>query len=184
MNKKQQENKGFALLLSIIVSSIALSIGLSMLHITLKQLSLGSTTLGSEVAFQAAYAGADCLRYMRKLKSVDFTGGHSTISIDCLGVSTDLDYDATDTPVYKYTYPSPGLDWTTPDGDLCIDMEIYIVDASNISLGDQSYIFPDGAKICLAGDVCTFAFSRGYNRSCTEIASSIFAVQREVTVEF
>ena len=84
MNKKQlQENKGFALLLSLIISSIALSIGLSMLHITLKQLTLGTTTRGSEVAFQVARAGMECLRQARSNDPVDYVSDGGTVTIDC-----------------------------------------------------------------------------------------------------
>lgn len=179
MNKKQQDNKGFALLLALLISSIALSIGLSMLHLTLKQLSLGTTTRGSEIAFQAASAGLECLRFERNEQSEDFTQGDS-IDANCFGGSSQTVTPTTDSGVYIYNYPD--LEWD-PSGDaMCIDMDVYIMDASEDEI---TYTLPNvGDKTCVDGDVCTFGFARGYNRKCSEIADSIFTVQRELTAEF
>ena len=183
MNKYQTQQRGFALLLSLIISSIALAIGLSMLHITLKQLTLGSTTRGSEIAFQAANAGMECLRYTRNLETLDFVAGDSSVPLSCLGASGNFTFDGSASPVYRYTYPT--LNWNTSDGNVCIDMELFVVDASGAPPAGITHTFPNsGNKTCSSGDVCTYGFVRGYNRSCGEIAGSIFTVQRELTAEF
>ncbi len=175
-------NTGFALLLAIIIASIALSIGLSMLHITLKQLSLGTTTKGSEIAFQAANAGMECLRYVRNDQSAEMFAG-SSVQSDCLGGGFVIPNSGSN-PQHRI-YRDDTINWITTGGDaLCVDMEIHLLDARG---GQVDYTFGSaGLKECFAGDVCTFGFSRGYNRSCSDIASgsSIFTVQRELTVEF
>lgn len=184
MNKlPTTSNTGFALLLALIISSIALSIGLSMLHITLKQLSLGTTTKGSEIAFQAANAGMECLRFVRNDQSDEMYAG-SDVQVDCLGGG--LLIGDSDTSSQHSNYRNELIDWEiNSDGDsLCVDMEVHLLIADG---SDITYNFGAGGnKTCEAGDVCTFGFVRGYNRSCSDVTSgsSIFAVQRELTVEF
>ncbi len=65
MNKHTPQTGGFALLLTLIISSVALSIGLSLLDITVKQLSLGATARESEIAFQVAATAMNCLQFAR-----------------------------------------------------------------------------------------------------------------------
>jgi len=182
MNKLHHTtNTGFALLLAIIIASIALSIGLSMLHITLKQLSLGTTTKGSEIAFQAANAGMECLRYVRNDQSDEMFAG-SSLQVGCLGGSFGIANSGGS--AQHRIYRDETIDWRPSGGDaLCVDMEIHLLIADG---GDITYLFPGGStKTCDSGDVCTFGFVRGYNRSCSDIGSnSVFTVQRELTVEF
>lgn len=183
MNKKIQNNKGFALLLSLIISSIVLSIGLSMLHVTLKQLTLGSTTKGSEISFHATSAGMECLRYERNTQSAAFesTAAGGTISIDCLGTTISATDTAGGSRVNRYYFEG---DWNTTDGDLCIKMDIMIVQDPT---GDntRTNIFGTGENPeCTQNDVCTYALVKGHNRSCADIGNSIFTVQRELTLGF
>jgi len=172
------QNKGFALLLALIISSIALSIGLSMLHVTLKQLELGTTTKGSEVAFQAASAGMECLRYIRNDQSAKIFAG-TPIEVKCLGGQPNISNSGSGV---HNKYIDDEIDWTTAEGDLCIGIEMHLLDASAAQI---TYTFGSaGTKTCKLGDVCTFGFVRGYNRSCSDVGSSIFTVQRELTAEF
>jgi len=54
---------GYALMLSIVVSSIVLSIGISLLNIVQKELILSATGRDSQFAFYAADAGLECVLY-------------------------------------------------------------------------------------------------------------------------
>ncbi len=54
---------GYALMLSIVVSSVVLSIGLSLLNIVQKELILSGTGRDSQFAFYAADAGLECVLY-------------------------------------------------------------------------------------------------------------------------
>ncbi len=56
-------NGGYALMLSIVVSSVVLSIGLSLLSIVQKELILSGTGRDSQFAFYAADAGLECVLY-------------------------------------------------------------------------------------------------------------------------
>jgi len=182
MNKKQHTtNKGFALLLSLIISSIALSIGLSMLHITLKELSLGTTTRGSEIAFQAANAGMECLRYTRNKYITEIIAGDE-VPVDCLGSSIPNLTDSGSGNVKRYQ--AQDIEWSPSGGSLCINLDMYVLD-TDAEGADIDYTFPSGVvKTCSDGDVCTFGLVRGYNRSCADVSGSIFTVQRELTIEF
>jgi hypothetical protein len=182
MNKQQQENKGFALLLSLIISSIALSIGLSMLHITIKQLTLGTTTRGSEIAFQVASAGMECLRHVRANDPVDYITDGGTVTVDCLGQSGTMTDSDVDPEIQDFTYQ---FDWVTVDGSQCIEFEAYVIDASSNAVTLYFTAEREAApKVCALGDICSVAFVRGFNRSCADAGSSIFTVQRELSIEF
>ncbi len=180
-----QENRGFALLLALVISSIALSIGLSMLYISIKQLTLGTTTHGSEIAFQAANAGMECLRRSRISDETDYVTNGGEVTVDCLGQTGTMTDTNPDNQIQAFDYQ---FDWTPPgeSNERCIKFEAY---AFNASSSDVTYNFaPERGippRVCSMGDICSTAFVRGFNRSCTEVdAGSIFTVQREISIEF
>jgi hypothetical protein len=69
INKKKQDsirfkkNHGFALLFSVLLSSLLLSIGLSIFRIALKELDISSASRYSINAFYAADSGRECISY-------------------------------------------------------------------------------------------------------------------------
>ena len=63
INKTKNNNRGFALLLAVLLSVIILTIGLTILNSALKQQFLSDITLESERSFHAAYAGVECAQY-------------------------------------------------------------------------------------------------------------------------
>ncbi len=190
------KERGFALLLSIIIASVVLSIGISILNTSVNQLSLSSTSRESELAFQSAQTMMDCLRYWRYERAEEYRAdpGNSTDFtppvVECVGVypfeylgevlvyNEDSGYIVTD----SYTY-----EWGTPLRCTSAQMSIMSPDIDS----DLVYTFPgtsvgdngDGEKICEAGTTCTVLISQGYNRPCGELQSSIFTVQRELTLE-
>jgi len=184
MNKiTSKKEAGFALLLALIVASIVLSIGLSMLSVTIKQLDLGTTTRGSEVAFQVASAGLECLRYMRDTQSTEFETG-SAVSFDCFDFSTITQTDNFGPNIYSHSYSA---DWEIEVGeDRCVEMDVYIYNASLetnpiLFTGFRDREIENGQ--CNSGDICTIGFVRGYNRACGDL-NDIFTVQRELTIQF
>ncbi|MBI5004629.1 MAG: hypothetical protein HZC04_00370 [Candidatus Lloydbacteria bacterium] len=54
---------GFVLLYAVLVASIALSVGLSIYSIALKELRISSSSRDSQLAFYAADAGTECALY-------------------------------------------------------------------------------------------------------------------------
>lgn len=59
----KKEKKGFALLFSILVSSLLLSIGLSIFNIALKELAISTATSRSIHSFYAADSGREAVMY-------------------------------------------------------------------------------------------------------------------------
>ncbi len=71
-NSKKQ---GFALLMALIVVSVVISIGLSVLDLTLKQVRLSTNSKDSEIVFHAANAGLECARYWLNKRYFDIENG-------------------------------------------------------------------------------------------------------------
>lgn len=75
--------RGFVLLYAVLVASIALSIGLSLYAITLKELIISSSSRDSQFAFYAADAGAECALYWDVQKRAFSTSTQNVIT--CAG---------------------------------------------------------------------------------------------------
>lgn len=63
MKKILKNNKGYTLLFAVIVSSIVLSVGISILTISKKEFQLSASARDSTIAFYAADSGMGCARY-------------------------------------------------------------------------------------------------------------------------
>lgn len=196
MNRKSiyrlKENKGFALLITLVVVSVVLAIGLSLLFVTTKQYLLAVTANESEKAFQSAQIGLECMRYYRSQPSTRakflHEGSGSPPSIACAGVapnsppgvqSTTL-YNNNGRLLYNYRYQY------TIGGSLCAEPSLYIADMRATTV-DLSYNVTGeglGTITCKAGTICTVIFARGYNRPCDEKNNSIYTIQREITIEY
>ena len=59
----KKENKGFALLFSVLISSLILTIGLSILSVSIKELAISIASKQSVHAFYAADSGLECAKY-------------------------------------------------------------------------------------------------------------------------
>ena len=187
--------QGFALLITLVVVSVVLAIGLSLLFVTTRQYILSVTANESEKAFQAAQIGLECLRYHRAQPDTadKFLRDNptATIPLTCAGVTSNL-VESTGDPIidegdhwlYRYFY---SFDL---DGDKCTEPSIYVADLRQYSGTETEVLlnisaYDEGLDTirCTPGTVCTAIFSRGYNRPCGQF-DSIYSIQREVTVEF
>lgn len=196
---KQNKNKGFALLLSIIIASVVLAIGVSILKISVSQLQLSSTGRESEISFQASQSISECFihaRYSRQNEyvarpgSVNPGGKLNAPPLNCMGSAASEAYaevveNESDLHIVKYHYVYQWGD----DPEICSAGDMYVMVPVE---GDQVFTFTgtsvgedgDGEKSCEQGAVCTMLITQGYNRPCNQLQSSIFTVQRELTTEF
>ena len=96
MIKKIQKNlknynkssAGFTALYAILVASLALSLGLAVANIALKESLLSSTTRESQFAFYAANSGIECARYWDGLGSfVDIDPGNTVINCNNIQIN-------------------------------------------------------------------------------------------------
>ena len=193
MSFKTTQQQGFALLLTLIVVSVVLSVGLSLLDITLKQLILSGTTRDSEISFHAAYVGTECAERWVREDYEEFTEakrgaapGPAFSMPDCVDSPLNGSYKrigGSGSDRYESTYT---LDWMVDGEGRCTEFDIVIYDAlthgSDMTDSLSTYGYNSPIK-CDSGNVCTYIFSRGYNRACTEI-TSLGTVQREVFSKF
>ncbi len=89
MMRTHPHSRGFALLVSIILTSVLLSVGLALLDITYKQIQLASTAKQSEVAFYSADSALECALYWDQQYN-SFSYSSPAASVTCSGVSLSL----------------------------------------------------------------------------------------------
>jgi hypothetical protein len=190
MNHKHTES-GFALLISLVVISVVLAIGLSLLFVTTKQYLLAVTAVESEKSFQAAQIGLECMRYHRaqEITRAQFLREDENWPplVSCAGVSPNTPpgveastlFNNSGQLVHSYHYQ-----FTLNDGQ-CAEPSLYMADLREAT-EDLSYTVANeglGTIECTAGTICTVVFARGYNRPCDQL-DSILTVQREITVGY
>jgi hypothetical protein len=186
ISKNQNSRAGFTILYATIVSGIVLAIGLSVLNITLKQFLLSSVARESEVAFHAAYAGIECLRFYDR----STTDGHSfdigspSANINCFG-GTDT---SPDTPASGQAQ-DVAYTWTADGTAVCTEAEIYKFHDTTADAPiaqSQGGPIPDNEVVldeCPQNAYCTVIQSRGYNAACNS-KSGPRVVEREITIEY
>ena len=181
---------GFALLITLIVVSVVVSIGLTLLDLTIKQVRLASGSKDSEIAFHAANAGVECARYWRRIERDDFEAGQA-VSVGCFGAANSS-YTATDlTPaspvaIYEYNFSFTG----GTNNDRCSVVKMITLSsepdasAAVVLNGVDVLIpgYPASSKSCQPGGRCTIISAQGYNKACIN-KDTIGTVQREVLLE-
>lgn len=187
---QQQPERGFALIISITVASIMLALGLSILNVTIKQIDLSVTGRESEVAFQAANAGLECIQFHYQDRSDDFredSSSPSVLDIDCFNAEsaneTANHRSQTGGYINTFTYD---FTWDAGDSKRCTQLELHVIVAETADVENDfsmisSTIGTDGIVTCLEKDICAVAISQGYNRACSTLAG---AIQRELTGQF
>jgi hypothetical protein len=199
--KPVQSSAGFALLITLIVVSVVVSIGLTLLDITIKQIRLASGSKDSEIAFHAANAGMECARYWRRVEQDDFetlTPGPpaDTVTIDCFDQADQnvqtVDIGGGTQAIYKYKFEFTGgslndrcsvvtMITLSSDPDAVPDANGFAVVLLNVA--DHISGYPVPTKGCQPGGRCTIISAQGYNKSCAN-KNVIGTVQREVLLEF
>lgn len=194
-SKHTNTNNGFALLLAIVIASVLLAIGLTMLAITVKQLTLSSVARESEIAFHAANAAMECVRYHRTENRLDDYTDRVTDPvapiIDCFGVSSDdnssfIFHDATPQFTNGFSYE---FDWGTVGSERCSRIDLYVMqsEGSDYTVNFSAFssaLGSDGVKTCPEGSTCSAAIARGYNRACGDVDRGLATVEREVTAQY
>ena len=181
-NKAHNSESGFALIMALIISSVVLAIGLSMLSITLKQVDLVTTTSESEIAFQAASTAMDCalMTRLRENNALTATSSPSSITFDCGNVNGTVSNSGSgNEQIYEFEQ-----DWSNNGESQWLNINMYVINATG---GAESFNAPgrNFSTTCSKGVFCTYIFAEGYNRSKVEITNGAsFAVQRELTAEF
>ena len=205
-SKQKPNNQGFALLISLIVVGVVISVGLSILDLSITQVRLSDNAKQSELAFQAASAGVECGRYWRRVESERMLNGvilraPSEDQVSCFGVDLYDDPDngtmvirtldgagetSGDGVAHFYQY---SFDWSGSESR-CSNITTIVMDAdvgpSNLTVNNmQNYIagFPTQTGACPGGSQCTILSVKGYNKGCADI-DSFGTTEREVLIQF
>lgn len=199
VHHKQQSQSGFALLMTLMVVAVIVSVTAAIVELSIKQVELSVTSRDSEIAFQAANAGMECARYARRdlAPTLEDSGG-STLSFKCFGKSQSLNLEDSEIPKSYITktladtveYYTSDMEWGT--GDRCSQMKMLIINtdadsASPVTVRNLDEFFPGFPagqdKVCEPGGYCTVAQVTGYNVACADISPAV-AVRREILLEF
>jgi Tfp pilus assembly protein PilX len=183
----RNQQSGFALLMALIVVSVVVSIGLTVLDLTLKQLRLSTNSKDSETAFHAANAGLECARYWRMAESDAMEAGNN-ISPTCFGAPAMTPIVTNLSGINAHVYEMQTT-WGVSTAQRCSQMTLLVISSDLLATttvsGMQGIIpgYPYGpTKDCEPGARCTLISVRGYSRSCGEITAR-GTVQREVLLE-
>ncbi len=198
---KKKTERGIALLMTLIVVGTILSVGISLLDLSTRQVRLATNTRDSEIAFHAANAGVECALYWRRNAAASMESG---IDIDpsCFNVSWAT-YSLNDSGeplpqvsgpgeanIYRYSFT-----WGT-NNDHCTIINTLISSSSPLEVSDttvtniQSVIpsYPDAtSRACGPGGRCSVISVRGYNKPCSVAinpTSNFGIVEREVLLQF
>jgi len=191
MLRHNRAQSGFALLMTLVVVSVVISVGLTLIELTIKQLRLSTGAKDSEIAFHAANAGVECIRYWRLASSTEFENGvGNTVPMNCFGagVSTVTMTDLSPGPelIFKYDVD---FTWGAAGAQRCSRASFITLSSDPTSAGVTltsvpTYIigYPNTDKTCQAGGLCTIVSVKGYNQPCTNVGT-LGTIEREVLLE-
>lgn len=190
----KQKTEGFALLLAVLVGTVVLAIGLSILNVTLKQIIISNFGAESERAFHAAYAGVECAQYFNLLDRWD-NNAPDNAWIRCVGQG-GVDSGVDVFPHNDGEKEKREMEYSWDDNDIppelqmaaCTKMTVYKYFDTNkdVSIGILPSTLSSQVRTCEKGTECTVVVSRGYNRNCTDVDTNpnLRTVERVVTVRF
>jgi Tfp pilus assembly protein PilX len=79
--------RGFTLLISLILTSVVLAVGVALIDIAVKQLQLSSSAKNSQYAFYNADSALECALYYDQKLNAFYYGESQTVPIECNTVS-------------------------------------------------------------------------------------------------
>ena len=190
--------RGFALLMSLLIIGVVISVTMAIVELSLKQLELSVSSRDSEIAFAAANAGMECAKLIRRSASTTIESGANT-TFDCFetissvgntGSTIHIQSGGSNGSVYRY---QPAIDWSGSDRCSDIDMVTMVVNSDaggplviggggNNSLKKVFSGYPNDTKTCEPGGNCTIVSVKGYSAKCAEKANS-GTLMREILLE-
>jgi Tfp pilus assembly protein PilX len=99
--------RGFTLLIAVILATVSLAVGLALADIAYKQVLLSSTARNSQVAFYRADSALECALYYDQQIGAFTSGVNYTGSYICEGLSVSVSNTALADGGRKYTFTVP-----------------------------------------------------------------------------
>ena len=191
--KYNTHERGIALLITLLVMTVLLGVSSSLLNITLKQFQFSGIGLASEISFQAANAGMECVLYHEyegypptPSSPGKFDVGQSSPTIRCMGsgdTAVSLEVNTSNTAERRYQFS-----WGNPA--VCTDVTIYkffeAAPADADSIGPDMFTALGRTGSCAEDVTCTIVRSRGYNTACPTSGNSFSprTIERELTQRY
>lgn len=102
--KNLQNNKGYTLLFAVLVSSLVLAIGISILNVSKKEFLLASSARESVTAFYAADTGIECAAFHDDSARDIFSVANFSNGVNCAGNHFNISVDSSvlGTVVYSF----------------------------------------------------------------------------------
>ena len=200
-NKTDNKQRGIALLIALLLMSVLLGVSASLLNVTLKQFQLSGIARDSEMAFQAANAGIECIGYWDNSSGLDpfkvngdgkEQSAKPTIScMDVLNVQAmQVDTDTSNGNVAYNGKMASGeeqrFQFSWGDPEVCTDVSVYKFKENAGFDGDSDG--PNMASVlgkpgtCPEDVECTVVRSRGYNSPCGAFNKG--TLEREITQRY
>jgi len=198
---KKTENRGFTLLLSILIAGIVLSVGLSLLGVSLKQFKISSIGLSSELAFQAANAGLECAKYWDLSSEVReaegsgrgaFEEGTTDSTVTCFnGYDGSVPNSGGQAwgDERKLEFSWGGTELTDPKSrEVCTSISVWKFHDPTDDVSMTGIACGVGKTCnCSQNVICTVIRSRGYNASCDDkngITANKKVLERELLIRY
>ncbi len=102
--KNLQNNKGYTLLFAVLVSSLVLAIGISILNVSKKEFLLASSARESVTAFYAADTGIECAAFHDDSARDRFSSSNYSSGVDCVGNHFNISLDSSILGTDVYTF--------------------------------------------------------------------------------
>ncbi len=176
--------QGFALLMSLVIVGVVISVALSLIEITIKQVRLSTTGRDSESAFYAANGGAECMQYHRRTDFASFEAQTNNVSVSCFGDTDTANGASLGAGIFRYDYE---LNWSVEKR--CSKVTMITLNSNPgdpaVTLNDVPTVipsYPDDDFICPGGGRCTIMSVKGYSATCANI-NNAGVVEREVLLE-
>ncbi len=201
-NTQHTNDSGFALLMTIIVVGVVLSVGLTIIDLSIKQVRLADSAKESEISFHAANAGLECARYWRREEAASMESG-GPFTPTCFEVASAAvvpnanpnpnpsrvpssgAFNNGDAYLYEYEFTwGAGLDRCTKIATLVVSSDLSGNGFETDNMESLFSGYPDGSTyFCEPGAQCSVVSVRGYNKPCNNI-SQYGTIQREVLLQF
>ncbi len=178
-----KQDRGIALLITLLLTSVLLGVSTSLLNITLKQYLFANIGIASETAFHAANSGMECILFH------DFDGYHdvpprspfdvnddgspttSQTGIECMGDTTNDEaptsadgVESGEPQIFRFSWNE-----TVP---MCSIVTVYKFSSESTDQSMSDALGVSDAVFCAEDTICTIIRSRGYNASCADVNSN------------
>ena len=164
LNKKNKNN-GFVILYAVVIATVVLLVGVSLMNIMTKQLFLSSISRNAKVSYYAALAGRDCAEFWKKIKINEadyFSLDHTDDPLKCFGNDPVESYKMSVDPYTSAFITTFNLEFTAGTNILCSKVMVEYNQTAD----------------CVANRL--LISSEGYNDNCSATKASNVRLVRSV----